>query len=71
MIENDVIEKVYEALTRNPQRSPDLAQKLRLQRGTVKLALTVLKRQGRAERLDKTVELAHGYRTQRSFWVKT
>ena len=70
MINDDVIERVYNTLSPNPQRCVDMAQTLRMNSNRVRFVLAILKRQGRAKRLDKTVELTHGFRTQRSFWVK-
>ena len=71
MISDDIIEQVYDALSPNPQRCVDMATRLHMDRDRLKFVLSILKRQGRAKRIDKSIELAHGFRTQRSYWVKT
>jgi len=70
MIDDDVIERVYDVLSPNPQRCVDMAKILSMDSDRLKFVLSILKRQGRAKRIDKSIELAHGFRTQRSFWVK-
>ncbi len=71
MIDDDVIEQVYNNLTLNPQSSRTLAEKLNMERHKVSFVLAILKRMGKAERVDLTVQLCRGYWAGRSFWVKT
>lgn len=70
MIDDTLIEQVYQTLTVNPQRSKDLAQKLRMPLHRVSFILAILKRQKRARRVNLCVQLARGYFVGRSFWVK-
>ena len=71
MIGDSVIEQVYEALTVNPQRSRDIAEKLRMPLHRVSFILAILKRQKRAKRVDLCIHVGCSLYASRSFWVKT
>jgi len=71
MIGDTVIEEVYEALTVNPQRSRDIAEKLHMPLHRVSFILAILKRQKRAKRVDLCIHVGTSLYASRSFWVKT
>ena len=70
MIDDNMIERVYNSLTQNPQSSKDLAERLNMERHKLSFVLAILKRMGKAERVDLNVQLCRGYWAGRSFWVK-
>jgi len=71
LIDDNMIERVYNSLTLNPQSSKDLAERLNMERHKLSFVLAILKRMGKAERVDLSVQLCRGYWAGRSFWVKT
>ncbi len=71
MIDDGVIERVYNCLTINPKRTVDMEKELNIPRNKLRFIMAILKRQGRAKLINLRVELAPGYRVSRSFWVKT
>lgn len=70
MIDDDVLNRVYNNLTVNPKRTVDISKELHINRNKLRYIMAILRRQGRARRVDLTVELAPGYHVTRSFWVK-
>jgi hypothetical protein len=70
MMEDDVLEKVYNMLSATPQRTAELAQKLRMDKHKLAFALSILRRTGRARRVDRHVRLGYGCGSSRTFWVK-
>lgn len=71
MIEDDVIQRVLDALTKTPQTTIILAPKLNMDRHTLAFVLACLKRKGKAKRLDVCVKVAYSCYSTKSAWVKT
>ena len=70
MIDDRLIEQVYNELTVNPQRSQDIAERLHMPPHRVSFILAILKRQKRAKRVDLCLHVGVCLYASRSFWVR-
>jgi len=71
MIDDSLLEYVRRNLPYTPISLTDFAAQTGIPKSRLCFILVILKRQGKAKRVQKRVELARGYRVTRNMWVKT